>query len=108
MAYREDMEQSTMTEKRGLAIGPAPAEPTISDVIDELERYISLLGETVQMTEKRLLPVLRRPHGPTQGSAGGDSDESPSSGLSLRLQRLTSELLKARDELAYTLDRIDL
>lgn len=108
MAYREDMEQSTMVEKRqGLAIG-VPTEPTISDVIDELERYISLLGETVQMTEKRLQPILRRPHGPTEGFAGGDSDESPASGLSQRLQRLTRELLKARDELAYTLDRIDL
>jgi hypothetical protein len=83
-------------------------DPTISEMLDELERFVNMMGETVGFAEKALLPILRRPSMGTDAMAGGDSEESVMSGLNMRLQRLSRELFNIRTNLSDVLDRVDL
>lgn len=84
---------------------PTPNQPSLHDVLDELDRVLTLLGEQVEVAAKTFAPVLK-PNDELAGERPEDAD-LPTSGMNLRLRRLVVLAERSRAGVMSLCERAD-
>lgn len=103
----EDAPVYSAIKKSSTLTAPArAAEPTIGDVLEELERSVSLQGEAIGMLVDIIGPVLRDDPGAVKGEIG--QDEAWTSHINGRLRRLAEQVRSQTEFTHTTRGRVDL
>lgn len=84
----------------------APQEPGLGEVLDELDRQLSLLSEQVENCEKVFGAILRPEL--YEPAPSPETIDPPVSGLNLRVRRSVDGLLREIDRLRAINYRADL
>lgn len=86
----------------------APREPSIADVVDELERTVMGFAEVLGMLDNTLAPILKPDDTPAAAESHDRQRDGYISGMNIRLRRVDEELLALMRRTSETTTRIDL